>query len=485
MNLQISRSEAAKELLSRRSIRRSLTDWCRSAGYEPAEHHKLLIAELEKVARRETRRLAVFMPPGSAKSTYASVLFPPWLMQRWMGTSVLAASHTTELAEKWGRRVRNIVSEHGLLLGIGVAQDNQAAGRWALTNGGEYYAAGVGTGIAGFRAGLGLIDDPIRSRQDADSELIRDRIWDWYINDFRTRLIPGAPEILIQTRWHEDDLAGRALQHDDWRVVSLPAEAEYDDPLGRKQGAFLWGDGDYGYADQLRELKANTPARTWSALYQQRPAPEDGDYFKAEWLKPYTKAPPLDTLRVYGGSDYAVTADGGDYTVHAVVGIDPEGRMYLLDLWRRQASSDQWVEAFCDLVLQWKPMSWAEEQGQIKSGVGPFLERRMRERKAYVVREQFPTRGDKSVRAQSMRGRMALEGLYVPINAPWFADFRSELLSFPAGKHDDQVDAIGLVGQLLDRMIAGRSPDAPVKRNNASGYRSAQSTAAAADWQTF
>lgn len=625
MNLQISQSDAAKELLNRRSIRRSLTDWCRSAGYEPAEHHKLLIAELEKVARRETRRLAVFMPPGSAKSTYASVLFPPWLMQRWMGTSVLAASHTTELAEKWGRRVRNIVSEHGLLLGIGVAQDNQAAGRWALTNGGEYYAAGVGTGIAGFRAGLGLIDDPIRSRQDADSELIRDRIWDWYINDFRTRLIPGAPEILIQcmtgdtpvlmetgqekplrdirpgdrvatyengrvsvstvrnwinngpdrvfeirmksgivvkanarhpflvedggelkwqrtatlkkgsailrvigaldtfeiardtvlavvdggvedvfdvqidrtenfianglvshnTRWHEDDLAGRALQHDDWRVVSLPAEAEYDDPLGRKPGAFLWGDGDYGYADQLRELKAKTPARTWSALYQQRPAPEEGDYFKADWLRPYETAPALETLRVYGGSDYAVTADGGDFTVHALVGVDPEGRMYLLDLWRRQASSDHWVEAFCDLVLKWKPMSWAEEQGQIKSGVGPFLERRMRERKAYVVREQFPTRGDKSVRAQSMRGRMALEGLYVPINAPWFADFRSELLSFPAGKHDDQVDAIGLVGQLLDRMIAGRSPDAPVKRNNASGYRSAQSTAAAADWQTF
>lgn len=485
MNLQISQSDAAKELLNRRSIRRSLTDWCRSAGYEPAEHHKLLIAELEKVARRETRRLAVFMPPGSAKSTYASVLFPPWLMQRWMGTSVLAASHTTELAEKWGRRVRNIVSEHGLLLGIGVAQDNQAAGRWALTNGGEYYAAGVGTGIAGFRAGLGLIDDPIRSRQDADSELIRDRIWDWYINDFRTRLIPGAPEILIQTRWHEDDLAGRALQHDDWRVVSLPAEAEYDDPLGRKPGAFLWGDGDYGYADQLRELKANTPARTWSALYQQRPAPEDGDYFKAEWLRPYETAPALETLRVYGGSDYAVTADGGDFTVHALVGVDPEGRMYLLDLWRRQASSDHWVEAFCDLVLKWKPMSWAEEQGQIKSGVGPFLERRMRERKAYVVREQFPTRGDKSVRAQSIRGRMALEGLYVPINASWFADFRSELLSFPAGKHDDQVDAIGLVGQLLDRMISGRVPDAPAKRNNVSGYRSAQSTAAAADWQTF
>lgn len=424
------------------------------------------------------------MPPGSAKSTYGSVLFPPWLMQS-VATSVLAASHTTELAEKWGRRVRNLVNEHTNELGIAVAPDNMAAGRWALTSGAEYYAAGVGTGIAGFRAGLGLIDDPIRSRQDADSELIRERIWDWYINDFRTRLVPGAAQVLIQTRWHEDDLAGRALQHADWHVISLPAEAEENDALGRKPGEWLWSDGAYGYGEQLAELKKSTPARTWSALYQQRPAPEDGDYFKADWLRPYEKLPALETLRVYGASDYAVTADGGDFTVHAVVGIDPEGRMYLLDLWRRQASSDQWVEAFCDLVLQWKPMSWAEEQGQIRSGVGPYIDRRQRERKAYVVREQFPTRGDKAVRAQSIRGRMALEGLYVPIQADWYPALRGELLSFPAGKHDDQVDALGLVGQLLDRMIAGRAPDAPAKKDNASGYRSAQSTAAAADWQTF
>ena len=485
MNLQVSRPEAAKELLNRRLIRRSLTEYARYKGFEPAQHHKLLIEELEKVARRETRRLAVFMPPGSAKSTYASILFPPWLMQYWLNTSVLAASHTTELAEKWGRRVRNAVNDDGLVLGIGISADNQAAGRWALTTGAEYYAAGVGTGIAGFRAGLGMIDDPIRSRQDADSELIRDRIWEWYINDFRTRLVPGAPEILIQTRWHEDDLAGRALQHNDWRVVSLPAEAEPNDPLGRKVGEFLWADGDYGYAEQLAELKKNTPARTWSALYQQRPAPEDGDYFKAEWLRPYDKAPPLDTLRVYGGSDYAVTADGGDYTVHAVVGLDPEGRMYLLDLWRKQASSDMWVESFCDLVLEWKPMAWAEEQGQIKSGVGPFLERRMRDRRAYTVREQFPTRGDKAIRAQSIRSSMAMNGLYVPMNAPWYADLRSELLSFPAGKHDDQVDALGLVGQLLDKMMSGHKPQAAETPANISGYRTYETETRDNDWLAY
>jgi predicted phage terminase large subunit-like protein len=132
--------------------------------------------------------------------------------------------------------------------------------------------------------------------------------------------------------------------------------------------------------------------------------------------------------------------------------------MYVLDLWRAQASTDQWIETFCDLVQYWKPIGWAEEQGQIRAGVGPFLERRMRERQAYVARAQFPTRGDKAVRAQSIRGRMELDGLYVPMRALWYADFRAEVLSFPAGKHDDQVDALGLIGQVLDKMSAGERP---------------------------
>jgi predicted phage terminase large subunit-like protein len=238
------------------------------------------------------------------------------------------------------------------------------------------------------------------------------------------------------------------------------------------------------HLEALERIRTNSQARFWSALYQQRPAPEEGDYFKAEWLKPYVKAPPLDTMRVYGGSDYAVTADGGDWTCHAVVGIDPEGRMYLLDLWRKQASS-MWVEAFCDLVKTWKPMGWAEEQGQIRSGVGPFLDKRQRERKTYVFREQFPTRGDKAVRAQSIRGRMALEGLYVPIGAAMVSRLTSELLSFPAGKHDDQVDALGLVGQLLDKMLVGEKPGLPEVPSNPSGYRTYEAETRDNDWVAY
>ena len=281
----------------------------------------------------------------------------------------------------------------------------------------------------------------------------------------------------MNTRWHEDDVAGRVLDQINknivrGRFISIPAIAEADDPLGRVSGQYLWDEpSGYNYGAFLRARERETSPMMWAALYQQRPAPEEGDYFKADWLKPYESFLPRETLRVYGASDYAVTADGGDFTVHLVVGLDPEGRMYLLDLWRRQTASDEWIETFCNLATEWRPVGWAEEKGQISAGVGPPLDRRQRERQAYTYRQAFPTQGDKAVRAQSIRGRMALEGLYVPTKASWYPIFRSELLSFPAGKHDDQVDALGLVGQLLDQMVPGQKPKVPEKPKPDSGYR--------------
>lgn len=449
---------AIKQEQHRRKCRRDLLTWCRAAlvkqGQEPALHHRLLIEKLQAVADGRIDRLMVLMPPGSAKSTYASVLFPAWFLANNPKAALIAASHTAELAERFGRRVRNLIAEHSATLGIYLSADNKAAGRWETHEGGEYFAAGILGPITGRRADLVLIDDPVKSRQDADSETVSERVWEWWRADLSTRLKPGARVVLIMTRWSEQDLGGR-LEEDmasggrPWDVLRLPMEAEADDPLGRAPGDPLWP--DWFTPDMLAEAKRD--ARTWSALYQQRPAPEDGDYFRREWLHPVTSMPPRESLQVYGGSDYAVTSDGGDYTVHAVIGMDRDGKLWLLDLWRGQASSDVWVEAFCDLVLQWKPIGWAEEQGQIRAGVGPFLDRRSRERRAFVARTQFPTRGDKSVRAQSIRGRMALDGLHIPAGAKWRADLESELMSFPAGKHDDQVDALGLVGQLLDKMI--------------------------------
>jgi len=166
-------------------------------------------------------------------------------------------------------------------------------------------------------------------------------------------------------------------------------------------------------------------------------------------------------MRIYGASDYAVTADGGDYTVHAVIGIDPHDNIYILDVWRQQTDSNVWIDVFCDLVIKHKPLNWAEEQGQILKSIGPFIERRMLERKAYCAREQFTVVADKPTRARSFQARMAMGKVYFPVNAPWLADLENEMFSFPAGGDDDQVDALVLVGRMLDAMIAGTVPETP------------------------
>lgn len=445
-----------------------------------------MIEKLELVEQGKIDTLIVMMPPGAAKSTYVNLLFPSWFMVRHPTKSLITASHSTELAETWGRKTRNLVGSHESAQGVDLAGDNTAAHRWAMAAGGQYYAVGVGVGIAGFRADGGIVDDPFGSRQDAESAKIRQNVWNWYTDDFRTRQKPGAWEVIMHTRWHDDDLAGRKIKQMEMmgrkcEILCLPAEALPNDPLGRPVGEMLWSGDSYGFGEQLKLRKAESDVRTWSSLFQQNPVPDEGDYFKSEWIKPVElkEIPDRRTLRIYGGSDYAVTGGGGDYTVHAVVGVDTAGDPWLLDLWRKQASSDEWVESFCDLVIKYKPSGWAEEQGQIKSGVGPFLIRTMRERRAHVVREAFPTRGDKAVRAQSFRALIATRGLRVPKDAPWAVDFTAELLRFPAGVNDDQVDAVGLIGQLLDKVSKGRQlpPPAPPKKDTSYRWKTERDSA--------
>lgn len=440
----------------------------------------------ERVITTRHGRGIFLLPPGAAKSTYCSVVLPAYAMGKWPGYRMILTSYGSDLARKHGRRARQIVRSRSYngIFGTEISAESSAADEWALLNGSEYMSGGILSGITGNRGNGIVIDDPVKGRDEADSDVIRKRTREAYEDDIKTRLVPSGWIIIIQTRWNEDDLAGGILPEGwagesglircrdgmDWEVLCIPAKADRaDDPLGRNVGEYLWPQ----WFDKKHWEQFEKNARTWSALYQQKPAPETGSYWKADWFKPYFIAPARDTLTVYGGSDYAVTAGGGDYTVHAVIGLDPEDRPYLLDLWRGQESSDVWVERWCDLVLKWKPLGWAEELGQIKGGVGPFRDKRARERKAYTALESFPTRGGKGVRAQSMRGRIAQLGLYVPTNTPWYPDFKAELMAYPAGKNDDQHDALGLIGQLLDFMVAGKKPK-PKDVTKTDGYREAQ-----------
>lgn len=449
--------------MQRRAIRSSLTEWARLAGFEPARHHGLLIRELEAITRGGNDRLAIFMPPGSAKSTYASRLFPPWFLAQNPTKSVIAASHTAELAEKWGRSVRNLVQEHAQSLGFGIAKDNQAAGRWATNKGGEYLASGVGGAIAGFRADLGLIDDPVRSREDADSELIRERTWEWYRTDFYTRLKPGAAIVLVQTRWHEDDLAGRILASEgdkrdggQWRVISLPAIAMERDPLGRAPGEALWP--EWEPIDHLERKRTVVGPRAWLSLYQQSPTAEEGTYFQRDWWR-YYDALPRD-LNIYMSGDFAVTDSGGDYTELAVWGVDPTGDLYALDWWSGQETADVWCDALLDRVDRWKPLRFIGETGPIRRAVEPFLDRRMRERRVYTATEWMPTsNGSKEARARPFQAMTATGRVFWP-RKEWAERVLDQCLRFPAGKHDDAVDTCALIGAYLDKTWAAtRTPE--------------------------
>ncbi len=455
-------------------------------GYKLGKHHILIAKYLEKVERGEIDRLMITVPPRHGKSMEASEFFPAWYIGRNPDKYVVISTYSQDLADDFGRKVKAQLEDpqfQEIFPGVTVANDSRSSKRFSVkseqgeiidggfehktTREGAFYAVGVGGPLTGRGAHLLIIDDPVKNREEAESEVIRKKTKDWYTSTAYTRLMPGGAIIVIQTRWHEDDLAGwlqEEHKHEGWVVIDLPAIAEENDALGRNPGEALWPD-QYDIP-ALERIKRALPPRDWSALYMQRPSPDTGDYFKREWIKavPPESIPPRDTLSIYGASDYAVTANGGDYTVHVIVGVDNEGRLWLLDMWRGQSSSDVWVDSFCNLVCKWKPIGWAEETGQIKSGVGPFLVKRMMETGSYVAREQFATRGDKAVRAQSIRGRMALSGLYVSRDLPGLTELVSEMMSFPVGVHDDQVDALGLAGQLMDRMNTGPAKREPERQ---------------------
>ncbi len=476
-----------RELRSREAAKDSLLEWCRQVAPDepPAEHHRLLIENLEAVERGDIKRLMVFWPPGSSKTSYASIRFPAWYIGRNPKHNIIGASHSSTLAEDISGAVRSLVGGERFrpVFGFGLSKTSSARDEWAneLASGrqGIYYAVGVDKSVTGRRASGAIIDDPVKGRQDADSEAVKRTTRRWYVSDLRSRLKPDAWLVIIQTRWAEDDLAGGILPEDwngesgdivsrdgeTWRVVCLPAIAEENDTLGRKPGEPLWP--EYFGEEHFQKLRAIYEAdgdlRGWSALYQQRPMPEEGDYFRREWFrfhspkpsgKTVLKTPDRKEMRIYGASDYAASQQG-DYTVHGIFGVDEDDNIYVLDWYRERATPMEWVERFCDMALKWKPAAWIEEKGPIAVSVAPFLDKRIRERKAYVFRDGLASVRDKQSRAQSVRGRMQMGKVYFPERAAWMDRLEREILTFPAAKNDDQVDVMSLIGRYLGRMGHG------------------------------
>jgi predicted phage terminase large subunit-like protein len=436
--------------LKRRECRRSFLAFCIEAlkplGLSPAPHHRLLINELEQIARGENDRLLINMPPGSAKSTYASVLFPAWLLAQAPNLSVIGASHTADLAEAFSRRTMGMVREHAEMLGMDLAKESVA--NWETTNGGAYKSAGVGGPITGRRADCAIIDDPVKSREDADSERYRERAWAWFSADLRTRLRPCGRIVLIMTRWHEDDLGGRILlqQGDRWRVLKLPAIAGDDDPLGRAPGDWLWGDDDYGYASELRrvydEYQANGAMRDWGALFQQDPRPADGGVFKTHLISVLDAAPAGNN--VVRAWDLAATEQTGtrdpDWTAGVKMMRTQEGGFVVLDVVRFRGGPDDVERSIVNTAAldgHHCRIGIAQDPGQAGKQQVLYLTRKL---SGYRV-ESSPETGDKSTRAAPVASQVNVGNVSM-VKASWNAPFINELSSFPSGNKDDQIDAL-------------------------------------------
>jgi predicted phage terminase large subunit-like protein len=407
----------------------------------PARHHRLLIAKLEDVLEGRTDRLMVQMPPGSAKSTFASVLFPGYFLGRHPGSQIIAAAHTASLAEHFGRQVRRVIVEYGELLGIGLAKDSKAAARFSLQDGGAYFAAGVRGPITGRRADLILVDDPIKTWAEADSLIHRDAVHDWYRAELTARLKPGGRIVLIMTRWHEDDLAGRLMRSGgEWEMLTLPALAEAGDVLGRKPGEALWP--EWEDAEAIARRREEVGEQTFAALYQQKPGLQQSKVFKTDMVRIVAAAPACTrTIRAW---DLAATlpAPGRDpdYTVGVKIGVTDVRQIVVLDVIRFRgtpADVEREIIAAANADGPGTLIALPRDPGQAGVAQVAFLARGLL---GYRI-EHSPETGAKEDRARPAATQMGAGNILL-LAAPWNSGFMEELRAFPHSRKDDQVDAL-------------------------------------------
>jgi predicted phage terminase large subunit-like protein len=412
-------------------------------------HLGILSRRLHHAAITPGSRLIVTMPPRHGKSELISHWFPVWYLNTFPDRKVILTSYEADFAASWGRKVRNEVMEHADVLNVRVTDDSAAANRWDTTAGGGMITAGAGGPITGKGAHVLIIDDPIKNSEEANSPTVRQKIWDWWQSTAYTRLEPDGIAIVVMTRWNEDDLVGRLLANEDagepWQVLNLPAVAEDDDAMGRAPGEALWP-GRYTLA-RLEQIRRAVGQYVWTSLFQQRPKSPEGQYFKRAWFKNRVDPDrvPRDLRRIRAW-DLAATAEGEngnrdpDYTVGCLLGESLDGTIYVLDV-NRLRKSPREVESALLSTAQRDGHEVAirieQEGGSSGKMVGDHITRTvLRGFDARFVKPQ----GDKFVRSQPFNAACERQDVKL-VRGDWNDAFIEELVGFPLGKHDDQVDA--------------------------------------------
>lgn len=497
---------ARMELAKRELARRRLIHFTRQTHpeYDAGWVHDDICRRLERfsadVIAKKRPRLMLLMPPRHGKSELASIRFPAWHLGHMPTHEIINVGYNLDLPMIFSRKVREVLRDpvyQQIFPDAQLDPESSSAETWRTTRGGGFQAAGVGGGITGKGAHITIVDDPIKNQEDADSISVRDKLWDWYQSTLKTRLAPGGGVLIIETWWNDDDLAGRvqALSRlnpkaDQFEVVKYPAIAEayefrdrdsqriirVNDPLEMSQrivsGEFDPLDLDFlrpkGGAlhpsrydiDALESFKANSTPRIWSALYQQNPVPDEGMFFKKEYFRYEPSPPPFLGKYFYSAWDFAIgEKKHNDYTVGVTICQDENDILHVVDMVRFKGDALQITDAIIGMAAKWGDIPGTSytvgfEDGQIYKSLEPLLKKRLDESRIYPQRVIMKPLTDKMARASPLQGRMQAYKVYFPDptpEKPWVQVAVNEMLRFPAGQHDDIVDALAWAAQLVTR----------------------------------
>jgi predicted phage terminase large subunit-like protein len=417
------------------------------------KHHRILANLLMGVERGDKDRVCVNIPPRHGKSQLVSIFYPAWFLGRNPTKKVMMVSHTTDLAVDFGRKVRNLIATdqyRSIFPTTSLAQDSKSAGRWNTNVGGEYYACGIGSALAGRGADLLLVDDP-HSEQDVinGNFEVFEKAYEWFTFGARTRLMPNGSVAIIQTRWHMDDLTGRVVRDmtqnersDQYEVVEFPAILEIQ---GKKTAEVvykpLWP--EFFDMQALERTKASMPTFQWNAQYQQQPTAEEAAIVKREWWQEWTEeSPPLCEYIIMSLDAAAEKHNRADYTALTTWGVflnehTNNYNIILLNSIKRRMEFPELKELAMDEYRDWEPDSFIVEKKS--SGVALYQEMR---RMGLPISEYTPHRGsgDKTARLNSVADIIASELVWVP-QTRWAEEVVEEIAGFPFMSNDDLVDS--------------------------------------------
>jgi predicted phage terminase large subunit-like protein len=437
------------------NLQDDLVAFCKhmQADYLVGKHHRILANMLMDIEAGEKDRICVNVPPRHGKTQMTSIYYPAWFLGRNPDKKVMLISHTGDLAVDFGRKVRNIINSDAyreVFSNVKLASDSKSAGRWNTNFGGEFYATGVGSALAGRGADLLLVDDP-HSEQDIlnGNYEIFDKAYEWFAFGARTRLMPGGRVAIVHTRWHLDDLTGRVIRDmaknqaaDQYELVEFPAILEIEDAdTGKIVEKPLWP--EFFDLEALHRTKASMPVYQWNAQYQQNPTAEEAAIIKREWWQWWREDdPPTCEYLIMSLDAAAETHNRADFTSLTTWGVFhnsevDEYHIILLNSICDRYEFPELKRMVMEEYQYWEPDSLIVE----KKSAGTALYQEMR-RTGIPVQEYTPHRGtgDKTARLNSVSDIVSSRMVWVP-QTRWAEELVEEVAAFPFGSHDDKVDS--------------------------------------------